>query len=1120
MSIKEATNAQICAADPAASTWVSANAGSGKTRVLTDRVARLLLHGTEPQKILCLTYTKAAAAEMQNRLFERLGDWAMMPDETLRDTLANLGEPRVDLGAEKLRLARTLFANALETPGGLKIQTIHSFCDKLLRRFPLEAGVSPLFEVLEDRQAKLLREEVLEELADGKATGAVDGLARYIGGTEPDSLLREIVSKRTAVCLPVDATNFGVAEGKTVASVLAETLTEPKVDLLRRVITVMREGSVTDAKHAGSFEKLLTQDNPSETLRALESILLYKDSKIHGPNSAKRTAVMTKKLQNANPQLCSELADFTEQVESARRRRVGVLSYARAKALTRFGVAFLAEYDRRKGLTGKLDFDDLIAKAAALLGNSASAQWVLYKLDGGIDHILVDEAQDTSPAQWAVIARLADEFTTGESASDVERTLFVVGDEKQSIYSFQGADPAEFSKMFTRFEARYLQIREQLKRQDLQYSFRSASPVLKLVDQVFKGDAGEGLEGEIRHKAIKSDKPGRVDLWPFLEVEKTTEDMAWFKPVDTPSPDDPRTILGGQVADWIAHVTESKMVLPGTEPQRAITPGDILILVQSRGPLFKAIIKSLKARGVAVAGADRLDVGQELAVRDILSLLKFADLPEDDLSLAEALRSPLLGFSEGQLFSLAYGRKASLWQQLRTMEEIHPDTLQILRKLLNQADFLRPYELIEMILTEFKGRENLVARLGSEVADGINELLSQALRYEQVDVPTLAGFLHWFQSGKVEIKREMDSAVNQVRVMTVHGAKGLEAPIVILPDTAKRRPPNFDQIVVLQDGSAVWKTDEKNATDAQLLALENRKKFEMQERMRLLYVAMTRAESWLVVCGAGDMGKEGESWYDLVRQGLDQLPVQEADLPLMDGERSLLYKWSETSAKDLGLSPEQKLLPPGWMETQTPPIERLEQPLSPSKLEGAKALYGEGESVSEEDALRKGRQVHILLEHLAGVDPQNRQALAEKLLTGENRPDAPGELPQVLQEACAVLDSPELAPVFTSDALAEVGVSAVLPELGGRQIDGVIDRLIVTNDRVLAIDFKTNQIVPDKPKDTPLGVLRQMAVYACALRQIYSDRKIEVAILWTRNAQLMPISNDIVMNALQAPTTS
>ena len=343
MSIKEATNAQIRAADPAASTWVSANAGPGKTRVLTDRVARLLLHGTEPQKILCLTYTKAAAAEMQNRLFERLGDWAMMPDETLRDTLANLGEPRGDLGAEKLRLARTLFANALETPGGLKIQTIHSFCDKLLRRFPLEAGVSPLFEVLEDRQAKLLREEVLEELADGKATGAVDGLARYIGGTEPDGLLREIVSKRAAVCLPVDAANFGVDEGETVASVLAETLTEPNIDLLRRVITVMREGSVTDVKHAGSFEKLLPQDNPSETLRALEGILLYKNSKIHGPNSAKGTAIMTKKLQNANPQLCSELADFSQQVESARRRRVGVLSYARANALTRFGVAFLAE---------------------------------------------------------------------------------------------------------------------------------------------------------------------------------------------------------------------------------------------------------------------------------------------------------------------------------------------------------------------------------------------------------------------------------------------------------------------------------------------------------------------------------------------------------------------------------------------------------------------------------------------------------------------------------------------------------------------------------------------------------------------------------------------------------
>ncbi len=1120
MKFDDATLAQIRAANPTASTWVSANAGSGKTRVLTDRVARLLLIGTDPQKILCLTYTKAAAAEMQNRLFERLGEWSMMADAKLRDTLAELGEERSNLGTEKLRVARTLFANALETPGGLKIQTIHSFCDKLLRRFPLEAGVSPLFEVLEDRQAKLLREEVLEELADGKATAAVDGLARYIGGDEPDNLLREIVSKRGMICQPVSAESFGVGEEETVQTVLAEVLTQANRDLLSNAALVMSEGSVTDSKHATTIEGLLAINNPIGVLKALEGVFLYKNSKIHGPNSAKHAAVMTKKLQTVNPQLRDDLSDFSEVVEAARRRRVGVLSFARSKALSTFGLAFLAEYDRRKSLTGKLDFDDLIAKAGKLLGDSASAQWVLYKLDGGIDHILVDEAQDTSPAQWAVIAQLADEFTAGKGASDVERTLFVVGDEKQSIYSFQGADPAEFSKMQARFDERYFQVGGRLERQELLYSFRSADPILRLVDKVFEGEAGEGLEGQILHRAFKTDKPGRVDLWPFLEVEKTTEDLPWFKPVDTPAPDDPRAILGNQVADWIAHVTDSNMALPGEEPARAITPGDILILVQSRGPLFKAIIKALKIRGVAVAGADRLDVGQELAVRDILSLLKFADLPEDDLSLAEALRSPLLGLSEGQLFTLAQGRKGSLWQQLRGAKEDHPDTFAMLRKLLSQADFLRPFELIETILTEFKGRENLIARLGGEVEDGINELLSQALRYEQVDVPTLAGFLHWFESGSVVIKREMDSGANQVRVMTVHGAKGLEAPIVILPDTAKRRPPNRDQIVKMLDGSAVWKTDEANATEAQLQALEQRKKFEQQERMRLLYVAMTRAESWLVICGAGDAGKEGESWYDLVRQGIEQLSVQNTESPLMDGEQSLLFNWSDGTSSPDEQAVVHPLQHPDWISKQAPKIDRPQQPISPSKFEGAKALFGAGEPISEVDSLRKGRQIHILLEHLPNVKPEDRKALAEKLLVGDCEPLSKDELPHVLAEACKVIDEPSLSHVFAPDTLAEVGITAWLPELGNKQIDGIIDRLIITKDQVLAIDFKTNQIVPKTATETPLGILRQMGAYASALKQIYPAHRVKLSILWTANGQLMSIPDDIVMKALQSTTTS
>ena len=1118
MSFDDATLAQIRAADPLASTWVSANAGSGKTRVLTDRVARLLLQGTHPQKILCLTYTKAAAAEMQNRLFARLGEWAMMQDRDLRDALTQLGENPKYLASETLRTARTLFANALETPGGLKIQTIHSFCDKLLRRFPLEAGVSPQFEALEDRQAKLLRAEVLESLADGENVEGVDGLAKFAGGGEIDALLQEIVQKKESALRPVEYAAFGISESDSLTRLQSELLSDENKALLKSAREMMTEGSITDVKNAIAIQSALEKTDIAEQMMSLESVFLFKTSKEFGPYSAKIDKVPTKKTRDIAPETFEGLNAFMSLVELTRKKRVGLLAYDRARALNRFARAFLAAYERRKAAAGKLDFDDLIARANGLLSDSDSAQWVLYKLDGGIDHILVDEAQDTSPEQWQVIANLAEEFTAGEGSSEVERTIFVVGDEKQSIYSFQGADPAEFGRMRSQFDEKFQRVDRHLAQQDLLFSFRSADPVLRLVDTVFDGTAGDGLRGDIRHRPFKSEMPGRVDVWPFIESSQDKEQTHWFEPVDTPSPGDPKSELAKQVADWVSARLNAGTELPGTLPRRAMTAGDVLILVQSRGSLFENIIKELKANDVSVAGADRLDVGQELAVRDVLSFLKFVDLPEDDLSLAEALRSPLLGLSEGQLFSLAYDRKGTLWQSLRERKDQFPETLEMIWSVLRQTDYLRPYELIELILTDLKGRENLTARLGPEIEDGLNELLSQALRYEQLETPTLPGFLYWFQSGNVTIKREMDSSLDQVRVMTVHGAKGLEAPVVVLPDTARRQTPERDQIVKLPDGSAVWKTDAANATEAQTLAIDARKQFQQQERMRLLYVALTRAESWLVVCGAGKLSKSGDSWYQLVSEAANTLAFTETEIEGVGEARSLLFNWSEDSFARETAS-QSTLAMPNWMKTRAETPERPEQAVSPSKLEGAKAL-GSDKGLSEEDAMRKGRQVHSLLEHLPVVSTSDRHELARSLLVGEDAPETETEFQSVLEEATGILDDPKLAFLFTDDTLEEVRITAVLPELGDQRIDGFIDRLVVTDSSVLAVDFKTNAVPPNTAEETPLGILRQLGAYGAALEQIYPDRSIETAVLWAANRDLMSIPHDIVMNALRSTATS
>ncbi len=1121
MDFDDATLAQVRAAEPDASTWVAANAGSGKTRVLTDRVARLLLHGTMPQKILCLTYTKAAASEMQNRLFQRLGEWAMMPDEDLRVALTKLGE-ETQLTEEGLRAARRLFANALETPGGLKIQTIHSFCDKLLRRFPLEAGVSPQFEVLEDRQAKLLRSEILEELAVGTGIGAVDRLARFMSGLEPDALLAEIASKRKVLDIKAVRGLLSSPENEDPSTFLDEILGSDGRDVLREAARVIREEQ-SNVKPAVAVDQMAEANSIDAFLKGALGTLLFKS----GPKafSVKVDALPTQApVRKNHPNLVEAINDIAERTELIYWLYVNHLALERAEALAAFSDAFLGRYDQRKLDAGRLDYDDLIARAGALLSHSKSAQWVLYKLDGGIDHVLVDEAQDTSPSQWDVVKSLTDEFTAGDGGQNTKRTVFVVGDEKQSIYSFQGADPAKFDEMRQRFSERLASVDQRLEEQDLAYSFRSADPVLRLVDKVFDGDAGAGFLKRSLHRPFFTELPGRVDLWPFEEKVTNKDETPWFKPVDTPEPDNPQIVLARKVADWIAGILASGQELPGKG--RAIRASDFLILVQGRRPIFHNIIKELKARELPVAGADRLNVGQELAVRDVLSLLKFADLPEDDLSLAEALRSPLLGFSEDDLFRVAHGRgdKVTLWQSLRGFEEVYPAQLSLLRDVLKQADFLRPFELIERIMTRHKGRENILTRLGLEAEDGIDELLSQAMRYEQLEAPSLPGFLNWFAAGKVEIKREMDAGAGQIRVMTVHGSKGLEAPIVILPDTEVRKG-NRDssQIMALEGDGFLWKSPKELMPAAQMEAATAAKEFAERERMRLLYVALTRAEQWLVVAGAGDAGKEPtSSWYNLVADAMEQsdwMPVEQTEVAGVGVCSSVLHNWSEETmkAESDGGSTDRKL--PDWAVSPAPVEGGSKPTFSPSGMGGAKVVSG-GDGVDSDTALRKGRQVHLLLEHLAKSEIANREMAARRLLVGDCLPVDDGEFAAVLAEAVAVLDDPELAYLFGAETLAEVAVSAAIPEMDNAIMDGIIDRLVVTPNRALIVDFKTNFVVPDAPENTPDGILRQLGAYRSAVLQIYPDRVVDVAVLWTATRELMVIDHDIVMQALQTPPTS
>ncbi len=911
--VNDAVAAQVRAATPSASSWVSANAGSGKTRVLTDRVARLLLAGTEPQKILCLTYTKAAAAEMQNRLYKTLGAWAMLDDAPLRDALGSLGEPAETIPAGQLARARTLFARALETPGGLKIQTIHAFCEALLRRFPLEAGVAPQFGVLEDRQARALREEVLDALA-AAVPADFAGLARQLPGDDPDPLLLEIARHRAAFAAPFDPAALAAALGATAdtpAELAARVLPPDAEALLRALVPILAARNGNDARAAACLAEALASDDPTARLEKLDAVLLF-GSGAAAPFAAKIGQFPTRAVRDAHPALMPGLDALMARAEAARPLRLANAAFARSASLNHFARSWLAAWAARKQAAGLLDFDDLIDRAQALLALPGTAAWVLWRLDGGLDHILVDEAQDTSPAQWQLIEALSEEFFAGSSARDVARTIFVVGDEKQSIYSFQGADPAEFGAKGAHYERVLTEIGAVLQRCDLLYSFRSARPILRLVDAVFRGAAGEGL-ADVTHYAIDPEKPGRVELWPFLPKPDKPDETPWDQPLDARAPDDPVEVLARRIAAEIAGWLAARRALPGEPDGRAIRPGDVMILVQRRSDLFDAIIRELKRARVPVAGADLLRIGGELAVNDLLAALRFAATPGDDLSLAALLRSPLGGLTERELFELAHGRTGSLRAALGAEPPVRwPEVRALLADIRHRADYLRPFELLARILVRHDGRRKLIARLGPEAEDGIDALIDQALAYESVEAPSLTGFLAWFDRDEVAVKRRTEEEADQVRVMTVHGAKGLEAPIVILPDTAVRHDgANPPQILRLADGQPVWKVRTELAPPAFRDAEEARRALVRAENRRLLYVALTRAKSWLIVCGAGAQAVNGESWHDLVAEAMAGLdPVRE---PGPDGEvLALTHNWTAAPAAAAPAPPAAAAALPDW----------------------------------------------------------------------------------------------------------------------------------------------------------------------------------------------------------------
>lgn len=1115
-AMDDATRNQIESANPLRSTWLTANAGSGKTRVLTDRVARLLLAGTAPGRILCLTYTKAAATEMQNRLLKRLGEWAMLPEPKLREALADLGEH----DAPDLAEARRLFARAIETPGGLKVQTIHSFCAAILRRFPLEAGVPMGFAELDDRSARALRAEIIEEMAEANDPAIFD-LTLLHTGIDLDPFLMGLSEADFEAPPNADAiwTAMGLPASYDEAAILAEVFTGEEADLFSDLAPLLAQSGTNDVKLGRVLQKVNCANPTVADLNALTGVLLTGKS-AKAPFTAKIGSIPTKSLREGS---CSyhmpALEDLMLRVQDARPKLLALAMAQKTLTLHRFGHAFTRQFAAKKSAHGWLDFDDLIRRTARLLDDSSMAQWVLWRLDGGIDHILVDEAQDTSPEQWRVIRSLTEEFTSGATIPGRNRTLFVVGDPKQSIYSFQGADIAVFEEMRAKFADDFQAVQDPMQQKELAHSFRSSPAILSFVDAVFQDTAAKGLGQDAPHHiAFRKEAPGRVDIWPPLPEPEEPEQGDWTDPVDKPAENAANTLLARAVARQIKAIIGTPFVDPKSGKIRAIGAGDIQILVQRRSDLFNDLIRECKSANLPVAGADRLKLAAELAVRDITATLTVLATPEDSLSLAAALRSPLFGLSEDDLYRLAKGEKRLLWENL--LASTHQTALDILHDLMAQADFFRPYDLISRLLTRHGGRSALLARLGVEAEDGINELLSQALTYETTETPSLTGFLVWLESDDVTIKRQLPGgAGGLIRIMTVHGSKGLESPVVILPETQIRKPNNSIRTTSLENMPA-WRGSKDDRPEPLANAVQAHTDQQEDEKRRLLYVAMTRAESWLIIAAAGKTGEELESWHAMMTAGAERARQLTRENIEIDGiGTGLRLSFGDWPVAEVTAERQDTALPalPDWVKRPAPPIIHPPRPVAATSLGGAKVIGAPVEQADPAAAMLRGTRLHLLMEHLPDSPPDEWPGLARNILAGAEGglPDT-AELEALIAEVQEVINAPELTEIMTpppdASVLREVSLTANLDRIG--ILHGTIDRLLVSDSRVLAIDYKSNTEVPAQVNATPLGILRQMAAYRAALRAIYPEHVIESAILWTATRSLMPLPDQLLDDAM------
>ncbi len=1144
---QKAGDAQRKAMQPHASALVGASAGTGKTYVLTRRFLRTLLEDeqTHPSDILAVTYTKAAATEMRNRLTTELLSWAVMSDEKLYQALVKLleREPK----QTELHRARALFPMVLDDPLGMRVTTIHSFCQSLLAQFPLEAGLPAGFGIIEGRDAKDLLQQSVSAMyveaatpADNAPYGWAFGyLSSMLGDKTLGEVFGKFVEQRRRFQRLLDRYNtldnllYNLAEAlgfdaPPQSPKVHQELCNKHLANLQRQRGWLNEfadalGECTTKQAPKTMAAIRTFTQASDLFSQQQGLKMLQREFLTAANTPKK-AVVSAKIKKAYPDFVEQVYSFQELLIAQLEEINSLDTFLKTAAFLVLADKVLYHYKDSKTTQGLVDFEDLVRQTLELLrGGDGRTLWVRYKMDGRISHVMLDEAQDTDSDQWDILRHLIDDFFTGsgQHQGTLPRTFFAVGDTKQAIYRFRGAERHVFDGMLTEVSTMATAINHEVRSVDLNTSFRSSDAILDVVDSIFKAEnhryAVDGKTEPLQHIAQKIGAGGRIEVWPLYEKEptdKTAEDNnKWRLPIvneDDNQELHQRERLHKDIAQHLKMLlTEERPIL--SETGKPLQAGDVLVLCRARTHM-QTFIQALADQGITATQSGEMVLDEHPAIADILAVLRFLANPSDSLSLVHGVRSPLFGIDDNGLEEWRKSIKDgnSYWAALYGMlDEPYVSIASIIKTLLQTVDIATPHQTILKILDTTNGRSKLAysytgdttgaaAQAQGEAIDG---LLDAALDYGRNNNASLTGFLNWFDRGGLSIKLEAAPNPNAVRVMTAHGSKGLEAPMVIIPDAAgafyrqSNREQQLWQIdpITNEDTLFLYGLTSENRTELQQQLLDAEKQRVFEDEMRLLYVALTRACERLIIGGVGTSKKDKsapESWYDILLNQIEGQPNW-----WLDKETGkLIYEkpalFIEQQGEELISSPLLDTPLPEWInqpaDKESVTDNFVATMFADDKIDRSKDLL----APITHDKYRRGVLVHRLLEVLPFKDKAERSKSGNAFLKHVAADLDDTIRQQLLKEACAVIDAHPF--LYNDSTHTEVELAA---SVNGKQISGGrVDCLNVTDKEVTIIDYKTNGVVP---KVMPASYRKQLAFYKDAATCIWPNRKIKCAIIWT-----------------------